>query len=352
VIEKRTFPSASSNATYTTTFDTETRQATCDCRGWTVKRGDKPRECKHTREVLSVAGGSKPSETLGRTTPKDAPIKPMLASPMKEDQTLADFTNDGWVMEEKFDGHRLSLVVTTEGATAWARGGGDRPQLERPLPSEMVAHARQLPAGVYDGELCVPGGTSSDVTRLDRKDDLVLVLFDAVQILGRSLTALPLVDVGLEGETTGRRGALELAVQHAPRGGRIRIATQQKVSAAAIQKIWDDGGEGAILKRKASTYRPGWRTPDWVKVKAIGSAELTLVAFEAGKMGPQSVMRLRHDDGRETTVKVLGNEWLRIFDADPKKYIGKRVTISFMGMTTGNVWRHPQFDAFVDGDLA
>ena len=340
------YPSSSSSATYTAQFDPATGESSCNCRGWTVKRGDKPRSCKHTIDLTATAGGAKPSATLGRVAPSNAPtVKPMLASAFPEGSSLADF-GAGWVLEEKFDGHRLLVVVKGGKASGWSRPGADRPSAERPLPAGLAADAEALPEGTYDGELCIPGGTSSDVTRLDRKDELVLILFDAVEIMSQSLLDKPL---------DTRRAYLEVAVKHVT-GDRVRVAEQTAVSLDAVKAIWAKGGEGAILKKVDSTYRSGWRTPNWVKVKAIGSAELTLTGFGEGKMGPQSVMNLRHDDGRETTVKVLGNDWLRVFDeaaahaaisGGVNKYIGMRVTISYMGMTTGNVWRHPQFDHFV-----
>ena len=126
------------------------------------------------------------------------------------------------------------------------------------------------------------------------------------------------------------------------------LATQGPVSQAAIQAIWDARGEGAILKRKDSTYRSGWRTPAWVKVKDIGSAELTITGFVEGLGGPNSVFRLRHDDGRETQVKVLTNALLAAVSAKPNTYIGRRVTISYMGVTSKGQWRHPIFDHFTE----
>jgi ATP-dependent DNA ligase len=342
MLVKKQYPSSSSSATYTAQLDPSTGQSSCDCRGWTVKRGTAPRSCKHTKDLEATAGGAKPSATLGRPQAASSPsVKPQLASAMKEDQSLSDFSGPDWVMEEKFDGHRLSLVVTKDKqVTGWSRGGADRPQAERPLPAGLVADAALLPEGIYDGELCIPGGTSSDVTRLDRKDALVLVIFDVVELMGVSLA---------DKRQDTRRAALELAVAHAPAGGRVRLAVQQPVSLETIKGIWAAGGEGAILKKIDSTYRSGWRSPYWVKVKAIGSAEMLITGFEAGKMGPRSVLALRHDDGRVTTVKVLGNEMLADVNNHPDRYVGKRCTISFMGMTPGNQWRHPQFDHLLEG---
>lgn len=45
-----TFTSSSGSSTYET-LQYEDGTTSCNCRGWTIKRGDKPRSCKHTRAV-------------------------------------------------------------------------------------------------------------------------------------------------------------------------------------------------------------------------------------------------------------------------------------------------------------
>lgn len=343
-----TFPSSSSSKTYSTQFDTETGKGVCNCNGWTKRS---VRECTHTKQLAARADGDWHSQAKAyakTVLPADPfqgfreppAVKPMLASAMKADQSLEDFLGDEWVMEEKFDGHRLLLVVAKDKTvTGWSRPGHDRPSAERKLPQHIIEDARQLPSGVYDGELRIPEGTSSDVVRLDLQDKLVLTLFDAVEIMGQSIVNLPLIE---------RRAMLDVAVAHI--SGKqigVQVAGQQDVDLHAVQYIWKRGGEGAILKRKASKYQSGWRTPDWIKVKKILADELTITGFEEGKMGPQSIFKLRHDDGRETSVKILTNDLLRAVAKNPKSFIGRRITISYMGLTTSGLWRHPIFDHFV-----
>src|SRR6266576_4515258 len=48
--ESHEFESDTSNATYTTRVMLDGKLM-CDCRGWTIRKRDRPRECKHTREV-------------------------------------------------------------------------------------------------------------------------------------------------------------------------------------------------------------------------------------------------------------------------------------------------------------
>jgi ATP-dependent DNA ligase len=345
---KDRFDSSSSSAKYDASYDTETGKGSCNCPGWTRRA---VRECKHTKDLAARAAKqgapkieAKPDPVTEFDRVQDSgaqppTIKPMLASAMKEAQTMADFYGSGYVMEEKFDGHRLMVVVAGGKATAWSRPGDDKPALLRPLPASLVAQLVQLPEGQYDGELMVPGGTSSDVTRLDRKEQLVYVIFDAVILMGQDIT---------ERTQAERRALLEVAVAHAQGAPRVKLATQGPVSMETVKAIWAMGGEGAIIKKLDSTYRSGWRTPNWIKVKQIGAAELTITGYEAAVRGPHSCFKLRHDDGRETTVKVLTDELLRAVDANPDSFIGRRVVISYMGLTTSGTWRHPIFDHFAE----
>lgn len=339
-----TFESSSSSAIYKTQYDTETGKGTCNCPGWTKRA---VRECKHTKLLASDDrnGGAsgfvaKVAKRLDAALVAAGPsIKPMLASAMKEGQSLADFMTDEWVMEEKYDGHRLLVYVSTDSCvTAWTRPGHDRPAALRALPPALSNELGKLPPGVYDGELLIPGGTSSDVVRLDLQDRLVFVLFDMPVSGVTSTASLPLWQ---------RRELLEVAAAHVDNKALVAVAPQVAVSLATVRTIWSNGGEGAVIKRKTSIYRSGWRTPDWIKVKQIDAAELTITGFEEGKNGPCSVFKLRHDDGRETTCKVLTNELLRAVHRDPQSYIGRRITISYMGQTKGGLWRHPVFDHFV-----
>jgi len=49
--EHREFESDTSHAVYTTRVMLDGKLM-CDCRGWTIKKRDQPRQCKHTREVV------------------------------------------------------------------------------------------------------------------------------------------------------------------------------------------------------------------------------------------------------------------------------------------------------------
>lgn len=350
----RSFPSSSSSAVYTAMI-TDADMLSCDCRGWTMLRAGKPRHCKHTKALAEgrqteVRGdyvfvvGSAPATPAARVATAAAasagPPLPMLASAMVEPVTGAAFDArfaDGWAMEEKLDGHRCLAVVTHGGVTAFGRPRRDSARIEKRLPPNVVEQLRRFPVGVYDGELVeVGGGKSWDVTVVGAQ--LAFVAFDVVEVLGESLARWRYAD---------RREAL-LEVLRAMPKEQTAVSTVRSLTPtwAGVEAIWAKGGEGAILKRVDSTYRPGHRSPDWVKVKAVRAATLTIVGFEEGKNGPHARLKLSDGAGTVTTIKTPDNATLRAIAKAPRTFIGRRVVISFQERTPSGSFRHPMFDHF------
>jgi len=363
--------SSSGSGEYTTIL-ADDGKLLCNCKGWTMRRNGKPRECTHVREVVAdeklrtevrgefvyalgrgqVAAPTPPASGVSvhragtatapaaATAARAATVAPMLASAMVDRVTGRAFDaayGRGWALEEKLDGHRVTAIVTDArqvAAFSRPRAGGDGAK-SRELPAAIVKQLQTLAPGIYDGELVAPGGTSSDVVVLGAS--LVLVLFDVLELRGQRLIDLTYAQ---------RRSRLlgELATL-AP--GQTCISTVESLPPtwARVEAIWAKGGEGAVVKRLASTYRPGWRSPDWIKVKASHSATLTVIGFDAGKSGPYSAFKLREESsGIETTVKVLGNALLRQVSSAPQTWVGKRVVITYQQRTASGTFRHPIFD--------
>jgi ATP-dependent DNA ligase len=375
-IETRTFESKSSDAVYTAKLDPRTGESSCNCPGWRNKREGKPRQCKHTlfleaeyREERGAAASTirrhtRAEAAAGRAqaapqvvkvpkphvlgdyspvpTPKMQPTtappvaapKPMLASAMVDAVTGAAFDarygSGEWVMEEKLDGHRLTVTVKDGQVHAFSRATN-----ARALPPHIIEQMRSLPPGVYDGELVAPSGKAWDVTVIGTH--LVFVIFDLLEC-GGSLCGLPYA----------HRRSLLLSLLRALPEGQMAVSTVESLppSWAGVQAIWARGGEGVILKRVASTYRPDHRSADWVKVKAVHAATLTITAFQPGKSGPYSALELRDAGGASTTVKTLDNALLRAIAADPGAYLGRRVVVSYQEKTPSGSYRHPMFDHF------
>lgn len=162
-----------------------------------------------------------------------------------------------------------------------------------------------------------------------------------------------------------------------------------------LRAIWARDGEGVILKRRDSRYSPGKRPrEDWIKIKALRSAILTVVGFLPSKgtiqnRGPYATVVLRDDQGYETTVKTLNDaelakfeaEWKALdphqtradiegvsrveaksrthrglFDNDPMiaplaalhPAIGRRLRIEYQERTPDGSYRHPRWDRWAE----
>lgn len=335
------FPSSSGVGTYTTKRHAD-GALSCNCKGWTFKRADGPRSCTHTRQIeatpcvrqITKSVPSIPSSFF--VAPKSVPA-PMLASAMVVPLTGAAFDAEyaDWVLEEKHDGHRVAIRVGAE-VSAWSRPRAGDVAKAKELPDAMKAALLHLSPGVYDGELVVPGGNSWDVTAIGSR--LVFVAFDILELDGADLTRHPYIV---------RRDTLIEQLRKLPKGQKsVSTVESLPVTWATVEAIWKRGGEGAILKRPASLYRAGYRSPEWIKVKAQSAATLTITGFEAGKCGPFSKLMLRDETGHDTTVKTLGNAMLAQVAADPESFIGRRVVISFQQKTPGGSYRHGVFDHF------
>lgn len=341
-IETRRFPSSSSSTIYTAQIDTESLETSCDCPGWRFKKVVAERACKHTKLLLKELGGE--PEVMTRVVPESKAateatngpeFKPMLASAMKEDQTLATFAGAGWLMEEKYDGHRMLVVVGGGEVQAWSRPGVNHPALQRALPPKLTGWLLLLPDGTYDGELYVEGGTSSDVGKLERKGEQRLALFDVLKVRGETITEQAFAD---------RRAVLELAVEHA-KGSDVLHATEiGPVDPTRIRAIMDRGGEGVIIKRAGAKYVSGWRSPDWVKVKRQEAAIVTITGWEEAKRGPYSLAVCELDNGLVTTVGCPDNATMREVEKNPDSYIGRKLVVSHNGVTSGGKYRHACWD--------
>lgn len=355
-IVTRQFPSSSSGKIYTVQIDTMTNKTTCDCPGWRFVRNG-VRSCKHTKEVektftpvkdeivIMADGGyivKEPALPGPRPISKGTvELTPMLASAMPEGKTIKDFCNAAWRIEEKYDGHRLLVKVSSGVAVAKSRPGVSHGANVRDLPQHIQDAFKTFPDGVYDGELYLPGGTSTDVVRLDKQSELVFAIFD-ILVYGTEVVC---------GQTYLKR--LEILtevfwISDATDLTAIQLSASNSVTKDFVQSIWDRGGEGAILKHINSTYECGKRSADWIKIKKTDAATVTITGFEKGKLGPNSVAQFQDAAGKTGTIKVLNNELLRLVDANPAKFVGASLVISYMGRTSNGGYRHAVWDHILD----
>jgi bifunctional non-homologous end joining protein LigD len=279
-------------------------------------------------------------------------IEPMYAAPMPA--VVPDFTEQDWVAEEKYDGHRLVVQVYVGQPLAWSRYG-----LVRVLPDHLMKALGYLPDGVYDGELFVPGKRSYGVTEIVNGPDLVFTMFDVPELLHTDMT---------KQTYQNRRSHLKEALVRSGLGDSPHVVLAPstpiltaKQMHAVVETIWARDGEGIILKRALSYYSPGKRPKlDWIKIKALRSAVLTVVGFrESGgqkvNRGPFAMVILEDIEGHLITVKTRNDAELDRFQQEWKKRtgtqhpaLGRKLRIEYQERTPDGSYRHPRWDRWED----
>jgi len=170
-----------------------------------------------------------------------------------------------WVFQEKYDGIRLLAFRDGERVRLFSRNLIDR----TPSWPHLALAIGALPGGdlVLDGEVfAFDKMRVSRFQLLQQRAHPTFAAFDLPIVGGRSLMRRPLAH---------RREALEALLRSAT--APIRISRRlkgggERAYRTAQEREW----EGIIAKRVDSTYQPGVRSPDWLKVKVRHESEFVI----------------------------------------------------------------------------
>jgi bifunctional non-homologous end joining protein LigD len=335
----------------------------------------------HGRYVLFRTDGKNwmihrmdPPEDEGRE-PIPAKLEPMLARTGE----LPD--DDGrWAYEIKWDGVRALGTVEGGRLRLVSRRGNDI----TPRYPELRELGRALGSreALLDGEIVAFGDDGrpsfqrlqsrmhvtgeAQVRRLMRSDPVVYVLFDILHLDGRSLLIEPyekrreiLTGLGLNGphwQTPAHRVG-----DGAP-----------LLEASAAQ-----GLEGIVAKRLGSPYVPGRRTPAWVKVKNVRTADAVVGGWLPGEGGRGGrlgalVVGFHDEDGELRYAGRVGSgfnerELTRVGQLleqrarDDSPFAGRQppretrfvdpdlvAVVDYSDLTTANTLRHPRYKGLRD----
>lgn len=277
--------------------------------------------------------------------------KPMLSSPLKPGFTLEQ---DRWAAEEKIDGIRIVCEVssgstnlfTTKRITPWSRY-----EKIHPLPTHIMEEMCKLPDGVYDGEVYVPGKRSYGATEIINQPNLIYCIFDLVQFEGTDTTPFTY---------DSRRQLLTEVLKSSNDAIQLLESTEVNTFDEVIalrDAVWARDGEGLILKRRAAPYQIGKRSKDFIKIKALKSAVLTIIGFVPSKglindRGPFATVLLQDEDGNVTAVKTRNDAECRKFEQEAgvgiHPAIGRKLQIEYQERTPDGSYRHPRWDHFVE----
>ena len=240
------------------------------------------------RFVLFQTGGKNwmmhrmdaPPDPDWQPLPRD--VRPMLATLGGLPPTRVDTQ---WAYEMKWDGVR-ALVRVEGGRIALASRNGADITVSYP---ELRGLGEQLGStqALLDGEIVrldkqgrpsfgllgkrIHVSNAAAARRLAASDPVVLLIFDVLHLDGRSLLTLPyserrerLLELGLKGPAWQTPAAFT-------GNGEQALRTSQ-----------EQGLEGVLAKRLSSSYRPGRRSPDWIKIKNVRAQEVVIGGWRPG----------------------------------------------------------------------
>ncbi len=215
------------------------------------------------------------------------PIKFMLATPAADLTDIARTMPEEFLVEDKFDGIRAQAHVAGGRVAIYSR---TMDEITHRFP-ELIEPLRSLPADVIiDGEL-LPAtddtilpfselqkrlGRKTVGTQLLKAVPVVLVAYDLLYAAGKVLLDEPLSE---------RRRIMEELV---PRGGPVRLSEGKLFTEAALlddefERARARGNEGLMIKSPSSSYKPGRRGREWLKLKrAIATLDVAVTAVEVG----------------------------------------------------------------------
>ena len=200
-----------------------------------------------------------PSSRQEPVPKKDFPqfVAPMMASSAKQ-----PFNDPDWIFETKLDGYRAIAVFDSTGKIRiWSRY---RLPLEPKFPMVLDAVTRlNLRSTILDGEIValdsegIPRFQLLQQCQKRPTAPVAYVLFDLLWDNAPDLTGKDVIQ---------RRERLEEIIT--PVAGIQVGGYLEKRGVELFQLAKEKGLEGIIAKRKGSTYQPGRRSADWLKIKA------------------------------------------------------------------------------------
>lgn len=213
---------------------------------------------------------------MTRAKPQSLPafVEPMLAS------ESAPFDGDDWLFEIKWDGFR---ALARRDRDACRLLGRRKTDFSSRFPTLTRALSALPPGSIIDGEIVAMIDGKPDFSTLlrrtpNKRGTIVYVAFDLLYERGSSVMGLACEE---------RRGRLRRLLNRSNRPGDAKASASVVPSEAIVgdgQACFREavamGLEGVMAKRRQSTYRPGVRTGDWLKIKHRQEMVCAVIGYE------------------------------------------------------------------------
>jgi bifunctional non-homologous end joining protein LigD len=208
------------------------------------------------------------------------PIEPMLAQSAKEPPSSGDY-----LYEVKWDGIRAMISVDEGEVRIRSRNQHD---ITTRFPELLLPEqAFRVSSALFDCEIVVLDDAGkpvfknaihrvqqtheAGVERAKAKYPAVCYVFDCLYLDGRAIINEPLVR---------RRAWMKDAIK---RDTPYRVSEVVDEGVELFRAAAAMGLEGIMAKERNSTYQPGKRTPQWLKIKTRQTADCVIIGYTKGK---------------------------------------------------------------------
>ena len=255
-----------------------------------AEAGGDPREMARAAKRASAPRAREPASPPARAKTKSQPAAGegslRAPQPMMARSVDRPFSREGWLFELKYDGVRAIFCIDSGKVTVTGRRGRD--ETARYPEAQLLATAIGARRAIVDGEIVVldEQGVPSferlqsrinvtrqrDIEAAALREPAAIALFDILRLEDRDLcdTDLRIRKKTLRDVLRDQPGIL--FADHLERDGEAFFAAVQ-----------ERGVEGMVAKRAASTYQPGRRSDDWLKVKAWQTQSCVIAGYTAGQ---------------------------------------------------------------------
>ena len=216
---------------------------------------------EETEEAIDI----KPSKGVAQKMPQN--IAPMLATLVNEPSE-----DDNWIYELKWDGYRAIGYINN--GEVEIRSRNNKSFNEKFYPIYDALNDWKVNA-IVDGEIIVvndegmPDFGDLQLWRSEADGTLVFYLFDLLWLDGYNIMDLPLEE---------RHQLLNSII---PEGhASIRISKHFDATGKEFFQLAEQLQlEGIVAKKKGSTYKPGARSKEWLKIKTEKRQELVIGGY-------------------------------------------------------------------------
>lgn len=236
-------------------------------------------------------------------------LKPMLASPKEK-----IFNDPDWIFETKWDGYRMLSFIQNGEVKCYSRNGHSFTKKF----SKIAEALEGIPFdAILDGEMValdkkgLPNFQALQNYPENNWENLKYFVFDLLYLNGHPTIDLPLTD---------RKSLIPEVIE-----GCENVYYCEDVRGMGIsffRKSIDAGMEGVIAKKADSRYIPGYRTTNWLKIKAEESQEVLICGYtdsDAGNLFASLILGVNQQD----RLVYVGNVGTGFSTKDKKELLKK-----------------------------